>query len=258
MQIEITGVSKAFSDSRTHSQVVALNDIDLQVKDLEFLSILGPTGCGKSTLLYIVSGLEIPTSGTVRFLGEKKSTGPLTAVVWQEYALIPWRTVIHNVAFGLELQGLPKDERLKMAKEFTSLVGVAGFEKHYPHQLSGGMKQRVGLARAFASDPEILLMDEPFASVDVQTRVILQEELLRIWEKGRKTVLFVTHSLEEAILLGDRVAVMTARPGRIKEVIDVKLPRPRDVDVTLSKDFLDIRSYTWNLLKEEMWKLRGE
>ena len=210
--------------------VEALCDIDLEIRDGEFVSLLGPSGCGKSTLLRIVAGLIPATSGRIS-VDDKVVTGPgpERAVVFQDYALFPWMTVRDNVEFGLESRDVPRAERRAKSTELLSVIGLTEFGDRYPHHLSGGMKQRVSIARALAVDPSLLLMDEPFGALDAQTRRTLQDELLRIWSAYRKTVLFVTHSIEEAIYLSDRIVVMTARPGRIKAVIDVREPRPRDL-----------------------------
>ena len=243
-KIELENVSKTFV-SRT-GIVKALDNVTIKIKDGEFLCIIGPTGCGKSTLLRIIAGLEKPDSGKVKI--EKSKEGlPLTAMVFQEYALFPWRNVIDNVAFGLEMRGIPRKERYKIAKEYIEKMGLTGFENKYPHQLSGGMKQRVGIARALANNPEVLLMDEPFGALDAQTRKILQEELIKIWEELKKTVVYVTHSIEEAVLLGDRVVVMTSRPGKVKEIFRVELERPRAFDA----EFTALCSEIWECLKEE-------
>jgi NitT/TauT family transport system ATP-binding protein len=217
--------------------------------------ILGPSGCGKSTFLDIVAGLSTPTSGEIRIDG-KPVIGPGTdrAVVFQQYALLPWRTALGNVEFGLENIEPDKKERVRIATNFLSLVGLSGFQDHYPHELSGGMKQRVAIARALALHPDILLMDEPFAAVDAQTREILQRDLLRITIETQKTVLFITHSIDEAVFLADRVSVMTARPGRIKQTVEVPLTRAErlDEDVKVSDAYVKTRHYLWTLLKEEV------
>jgi len=210
-------------------EVVALSDINLYVADKEFVCFIGPSGCGKTTLLRIIAGLEKPDSGTLTVNKEPiKGPGPNRGMVFQEYSLFPWRTVLKNITFSLELKKISKSEREKIAIEFLELVGLLEFADSYPHELSGGMKQRVAIARAMVNDPDVLLMDEPFGAVDAQTRNRLQHELLNIWEKKKKTVLFITHSVDEAVFLADKVVVFTARPGRIKEVISVDLPRPRE------------------------------
>ena len=210
-------------------EVVALSDINLDVADKEFVCFIGPSGCGKTTLLRITAGLEKPDSGTLTVNNEPiTGPGPDRGMVFQEYSLFPWRTVLKNITFSLELKKIPKSEREKIARDFLEVVGLSKFADSYPHELSGGMKQRVAIARALVNDPDVLLMDEPFGAVDAQTRNRLQHELLNIWEKKKKTVLFITHSVDEAVFLADKVVVFTARPGRIKEVINIDLPRPRE------------------------------
>lgn len=235
-------------DEGKEKQFIALENINLQVKKGEFLTIVGPSGCGKSTLLDILAGLAAPTSGQI-LIDDKEITGPGLdrGIVMQGYALFPWRTVQQNVEFGLEMKNIPKRERTEISKKYIELVGLTQFEKRYPHELSGGMKQRVAIARALAYDPEILLMDEPFAALDAQTREALQDELLRIWEATRKTIVFVTHSIDEAVFLADRVAVMAANPGTIREILPVNLPRPRH-SARLSIDFRWITQTIWELL----------
>jgi NitT/TauT family transport system ATP-binding protein len=212
------------------SQTPALVDINLRIAEGEFICLLGPSGCGKSTLLKIIAGLIPATSGRIAINGKEVSgPGPERAVVFQDYALFPWMTVRDNIEFGLEARKLPVAERYEISSRLLKVVGLSDFAERFPHQLSGGMKQRVSLARALAVDPSLLLMDEPFGALDAQTRQLLQDELLRIWREYRKTVVFVTHSIEEAIYLSDRIAVMTARPGRIKQIVMVPELRPRDM-----------------------------
>ena len=215
-------------DKRGLQELVALEDFTLAINEGEFATIVGPSGCGKSTLLDIISGLTKPRSGEIHIDG-KLVTGPALdrGFVMQGYALLPWRTVYKNIAYGLEIKKVPRRERKAICEKYIHLVGLEGFEDRYPNELSGGMRQRVAIARALAYDPEVLLMDEPFAAVDAQTRETLQDELLRIWSRTRKTIILVTHSIEEAVLLSDRVVVMTARPGRIQEILVSDLPRPR-------------------------------
>jgi len=238
---------------KNRDPVTALQGLDLEVGHGEFLSLVGPSGCGKSTFLNVLLGLLRPDQGDLQ-LGGKKITGPgyERAMVFQEFGLLPWRTVLANVELGMELKGMPVSIRRQRSNELTNLVGLRGFENHYPHELSGGMKQRVGLARALATDPEVLLMDEPFAALDAQTRDLMQAELLQIWDRTKKTVIFVTHSIEEAAYLSDRVVVITSRPGRAKKVLDIKLPRPRDYEMRLSPEFNDIKADIWHSLKEEL------
>ena len=233
--------------------VRALAHFELDVAEGEFLSIVGPSGCGKSTFLSVLLGLLRPDSGDLTVAG-KRISGPGTdrAMVFQEFGLLPWRTVQANVELGLELKRLPADKRGAISRPLIEMVGLSGFEGHYPHELSGGMKQRVGLARALATDPEVLLMDEPFAALDAQTRDIMQAELLRIWQQARKTVLFVTHQIEEAVYLSDRVMVMTKRPGNAKQVFDIALPRPRDYEMRVTPQFNDIKLAIWQTLRDEL------
>jgi len=209
--------------------VLALHEVSFQVENNEFFSIVGPSGCGKTTLLNLLAGFERPTRGELRVGGELiTEPGWERAVVFQEYALFPWYTVVQNIAYGLKRKKLPEAEQRRLLDHYLGLVGLRGFEKRYPRELSGGMRQRVSIARALAVDPAILLMDEPFASLDILTREYMQDELLKIWQRERKTVIFVTHSIDEAIKLSDRVAIMTPRPGRVEEIKLVESPRPRD------------------------------
>jgi NitT/TauT family transport system ATP-binding protein len=235
--------------------VDALASVSLDVPVGEFLAIVGPSGCGKTTMLRIVAGLETPTTGTVDIAREPGSTRPLNAMVFQQESVFPWKNVRDNAAFGLKARGFAKRERYRMVQPILEKVGLSGFEDALPYQLSGGMKQRVAIARAFANDPEIMLMDEPFAALDEQTKLILQAELLRIWEESRKTVMYVTHSIDEAITLSDRVLVMSARPGRVIEIIDVKsaFPRPRDIAaVKSSPKYGEFFGKIWSLLRDEV------
>jgi ABC-type nitrate/sulfonate/bicarbonate transport system ATPase subunit len=239
--LELRGVGKVWDIARTGEQLSALDAITLDVSAGEFVILLGPSGCGKSTLLQIIAGLEPASSGALRFPAPPPDGPPrkLTSMVFQEYALFPWRTVIQNVVFGPEVRHVSSERRTRDARRLIDLVRLGGFEHRYPHELSGGMRQRVALARALANDPEILLLDEPLAALDAQTRRVLQRELVRIWEETGKTFVYVTHSLEEAVLLGTRIVVMTARPGRIKQVVDVRLPRPRSVTGRGEAELLD-------------------
>lgn len=232
---------------------VAVKNFNLNVKSGEFISIVGPSGCGKSTFLDIASGLVTKNTGEI-YIDGKLVKGPALdrGMVMQAYALFPWRTIQKNVEFGLEIKQVKRKEREAISKKYIELVGLKGFESRYPHELSGGMKQRIAIARALAYDPEVLLMDEPFAAVDAQTRETMHVELLRIWEKTNKTIIFVTHSIEEAVFLSDRVAVMTKNPGTIKEIIDINLPRPRENgDIRSSADFSLLRHRIWELLQDE-------
>lgn len=235
------------------TEFVALKDFNIEVHDGEFLTIVGPSGCGKSTFLDILAGLAHPNSGEI-YIDGKLIIGPDLdrGIVLQGYALFPWRTVRQNIEFGLEVKKVPKKERKEISQKFIDLVGLQGFEDRYSYELSGGMRQRVAIARALAYDPEVLLMDEPFAAVDAQTRESLQDELLRIWEETHKTIVFITHSIEEAVFLGDRVAVMTANPGTLKEIVNVNLPRPRRIgDVRTSPDFNWTSHKVWELLQND-------
>ncbi len=248
-RIDVRRLSKSFTLGR--EPLEALDDVNLSVGAGEFCSIVGPSGCGKTTLLRILAGLERRTGGEVEMpVAEER---PLTAMVFQEQSVFPWMTVEENVAYGLRMRRVPGPIRRETVRYYLDKVGLTQFARAYPFQLSGGMKQRVSVARAFANDPEILLMDEPFASLDEQTKVLLQDELLRIWEGSRKTVVFITHSIDEAVALGDRVLVMTARPGRIKADIPVTLPRPRSVlELKGSPAFAELVGRVWSLLRDEV------
>jgi NitT/TauT family transport system ATP-binding protein len=233
--------------------VRALHAFDIDVREGEFLSIVGPSGCGKTTFLNVVLGLIKPDSGELRMRGRPiAGPGSDRAMVFQEFGLLPWRSVQSNIELGLELKGVPAERRRMASLHFIEMVGLIGFEGHYPHELSGGMKQRVGLARALATDPDVLLMDEPFAALDAQTRDLMQVELLRIWQEARKTVLFVTHQIDEAIYLSDRVMVMTRRPGHAKRIFVIDLPRPRDYEMRVTPEFNDLKLEIWNALKDEI------
>lgn len=233
--------------------VRALSGFDIDIREGEFLSIVGPSGCGKSTFLNVLLGLIKPDSGELTIHG-KPIRGPGTdrAMVFQEFGLLPWRTVQSNVELGLELKGMAAAARREISQRLIDMVGLAGFEQHYPHELSGGMKQRVGLARALATDPDVLLMDEPFAALDAQTRDLMQIELLRIWNAARKTVLFVTHQIDEAIYLSDRVMVMTKRPGHAKKIFPIELPRPRAYEMRVTPAFNELKLEIWQTLKDEI------
>ena len=249
-RIVARGLRKQFTDIARQEEVVAIEGIDLEIGDDEFLTVLGPSGCGKTTLLNIVAGFEATSGGEVLVDGESVlRPGPDRGVVFQEYALFPWLTVEQNIEFGLRERGVRKAERRARVRQQIASVGLSGFARRYPQELSGGMRQRVGLARVLVNDPKILLMDEPFAALDAQTRTIMQQELLRVWSAERRTAIFVTHNIEEAILLGDRVVVMTARPGRIKDIVAVNLQRPRDVT---SAEFNEIRRRVALLLEHEV------
>jgi len=250
IKLKAVNVTKIFNDGKR--KVTALENFNLEVKENEFTVIVGPTGCGKSTFLYIVAGFEKPTKGEILLDGKPVTRpGPDRGFVFQEPTLYPWRTVLGNVMFGLEIMGMDKEKARERAMYFIKMVGLKGFENAYPHTLSGGMKQRVGIARALAYNPEILLMDEPFGALDAQTRKVMQQELMRIWEKTKKTVIFVTHSVIEAVYLADTIVVMTARPGKVKGIINVNLPRPRSYT---DKKYLSIREKVLSLLEEEVTK----
>lgn len=266
-KISIQNVDKAFRIQRNLGHVgessrplSALRDINLDVKQGEFMVIVGPSGCGKSTLLDLLAGLTKPNGGQI-LLDGKPIAGPNLdrGIVFQQYALFPWKTALANVEFGLETKGVARKERKRIASEYIRLVGLAGFEHRYPHELSGGMKQRIAIARSLAYDPEVLLMDEPFAALDAQTRETLQSELLRIWEATKKTIIFITHGIEEAVYLGQRVAVMTSRPGRIKEVIEVPFAsRTSEEDLRSNPEFVRIRHQIWDLLKDEVQRAQEQ
>jgi NitT/TauT family transport system ATP-binding protein len=243
----------SLSYAQRNGAFLALADVDLSIRDGELVTIVGPSGCGKSTLLMLIAALLRPTSGAVRLDGRLVTApGPDRALVFQDFALLPWRTVLANVGLGLELKGVPAAERDKIARRHIAMVGLGAFERSYPHQLSGGMRQRVGIARALAVEPEVLLMDEPFGALDAQIRQVMGSELLRIWERGRKTILFVTHDIDEAIYLADRTIVMSASPGRIIADIPVTLARPRPLEIRNDPAFTAYRQRIWDLLQREV------
>jgi NitT/TauT family transport system ATP-binding protein len=246
-KIVVDRASKLFLEGT----VVAFRNVELNVRSNEVLCIVGPSGCGKTTLLRCIGGLLAPSSGQVLIDGQiVSSPRPGVAIVFQHFGLLPWKTVVDNVAFGLKIAGVSRQQLAERVDHYIRLVGLAGFENQYPYQLSGGMQQRVGLARALAIHPEILLMDEPFASVDAQTREVLQEELLRLHERERKTMVFITHSIDEALVLGDRVVVMATRPGRVKEVLTVNFARPRDpAAVRAEPRYTEMRNHIWEELR---------
>ena len=250
-KIAIDRLGKSFGDEERRT--VALEEFSLSVGDGEFVCIVGPSGCGKTTVLRIVAGLETPTTGSVTVAPGTDSGHPQNAMVFQEHGLFPWMTVVDNVAYSLEMRGVGKRERRERVMPFLEKIGLGRFHRHYPRDLSGGMRQRVSLARAFVADPEILLMDEPFAALDAQNKLILQEELLRIWEGSAKTVLFITHGIDEAIALGDRIVVMTAQPGRIKEIVPIDFPRPRSVaELRADPRFGALELSIWRMLEDEV------
>jgi len=253
MKLEIARLTKRYYVERDGRQVLALSDVSLSVADGEFMAIVGPSGCGKTTLLNIVAGLLPYELGTVSIDGKRiEGAGLDRAVVFQQSSLLPWRTIAGNVRYGMEMQ--KRFDRATMrdrTEYFITLVGLAGFERHYPSELSGGMQQRVNLARALASDPVVLLMDEPFAALDAQTRELMQAELLKIWTTARKTVLFITHQINEAVYLSDRVAVMSARPGHVKDVFRIPFERPRALRLKRDPQFLKIEDGIWQLIEEK-------
>ena len=257
-EVKLAARDICMSFVRRQREVEVLRNVTVEVEASHFVSIVGASGCGKTTLLRIVDGLIAPTAGEILIDG-RPVVGPGTdrAFVFQQDALFPWRTVMDNVIFGLEVQHKNKREATERAQEFIQLVGLSGFEHHFPHELSGGMRQRANLARALTVDPEVLLMDEPFAALDAQTREIMQSELLRIWRSNRKTVLFITHQIDEAVYLSDKVIVMTARPGRIKAILDVDIPRPRQLSVKRTPQFLEIVDEIWKMIEEEVKAAMG-
>jgi len=255
--LKIEGLSKSFS--RQGKTITALEGFDLEVAEGEFVAIVGPSGCGKSTFLHMFGGFEPKNAGRMLLDGhEVVGPGVDRGMLFQEYALYPWRTVMGNVLWPLEAQGLPKAERQKIAAKFINLVGLSDFTNHYPNELSGGMKQRVALARLLALNPRVLLMDEPFGALDAQNRELLQEELERIWEQTRKTVLFVTHDIDEAIYLADRVIIFTARPGKIKADLRIDLPRPRSIEIKKTSEYAHYRNTIWDLLRGEVLRARAD
>jgi len=246
-KLSIEGVSKRFKDK------LVLEKIDIDIMDGEFVCVVGPSGCGKTTLLRIIAGLEEPSEGNILLEGrEINGPSPDRGMIFQEYSLFPWKTVRKNVSFGLEIDNMPREEINRTVEKYIKMVGLSGFEEHYPNEISGGMKQRVAIARALVKDPFVFLMDEPFGSLDAQTRNMLQDELLSIWEKTQKTIVFVTHSVDEALYIGDRVAVMSANPGRITKIIDVNVERPRErTDLKIMRE----RKEILDLLEVELKKL---
>ena len=257
MKLQIEHLTKHYSLEREDREVVALSDVSFSVEDGEFMAIVGPSGCGKTSMLNIIAGLLPYEEGNVSIDG-KRVDGPGIdrAVVFQHASLLPWRTIAGNVRYGMELQRRFDENKIKERTEhFIQLVGLSGFERHYPSELSGGMQQRVNLARALAADPVVLLMDEPFAALDAQTREFMQAELLKIWAKARKTVLFITHQINEAIYLADRVVVLSARPGRVKDVFRVPFGRPRNLSLKRESRFLELEDSVWKLIEEESDRL---
>lgn len=255
VKLKIDNVRKVYNSQ--NGEVIALNGVSLDIYENEFITVVGPSGCGKSTLLNIIAGLEKTTSGKV-FCDEQEimDTGTERGVVFQQYALFPWLTVMGNVKFGLNLQGIKKEKADEIAMKYIRMVDLEDFVNSYPKELSGGMKQRVAIARAYAANPSVLLMDEPFGALDAQTRTQLQEELLHTWEKEQKTCFFITHDVDEAIILGQRVIIMSARPGRIKEVVDINIPYPRSQETKITPEFLEAKNYIWSQVYKEYLEVR--
>jgi ABC-type nitrate/sulfonate/bicarbonate transport system ATPase subunit len=252
-RLQAIDIRMEYYQPRTGHRMLAIDSFSTSIEEGEFVSILGPSGCGKSTFLKIVDGLIAPTAGQLLLNGQRISRpGKDRAMVFQDASLFPWYTVVRNVSYGLECQGVPARQARERAAPFVKLVGLEGFENHYPYELSGGMQQRVNLARALAVDPELLLMDEPFAALDAQTRELMQAELLRVWNADRKTVLFITHQIDEAVYLSDRVIVMSARPGRIIADIPIELPRPRDLAIKRSPRFHAHVDQIWELIEGQV------
>ena len=256
--VNILGIERIFPGQQGGAPITALTPIDMQVAQNDFVTILGPSGCGKSTLLRIVAGLDTPTAGEVEVSGRTVvGPGADRGMVFQSYTLFPWLTVERNIEFGLREKGMATPQRRAIVADYIAKIGLNGFERHFPKQLSGGMQQRVAIARALANDPAILLLDEPFGALDHQTRGLMQELLLNIWEADRKTVLFVTHDIEEAIFLGSRCVVMSARPGRIKADIPIPLPHPRHYRMKADPSFLDLKVRLTDEIREEAMKVAG-
>ena len=254
IKVKIDGVRKVFNGRS--GEMVALNGINMDILDNEFVCVVGPSGCGKSTLLNIIAGLMDPTSGNVFVDGKKvQGTGVERGVVFQQYALFPWLTVKKNVEFGLRLKNLPEDEIEEIAMKYIRMVDLEKFTNAYPKELSGGMKQRVAIARAYAVNPEVLLMDEPFGALDAQTRTQLQSELLKTWQEERKTCFFITHDVEEAIILAQRVVIMSARPGRIKEIVEIDIPYPRTQETRMDPTFIELKNFIWSRVYQEYLKI---
>jgi NitT/TauT family transport system ATP-binding protein len=250
MRVVVDRLSKTFTDRRGRS-MVALGEVHFSVEPQEFVALLGPSGCGKSTLLSIIAGLLPATSGRVYFEGERREGRPMAAMVFQEFALFPWRTVRANVEFGLEEVGVSGLERNERARHYLDMTGLAGFESKYPHQLSGGMRQRVGIARALAVEPAVLLLDEPFSALDAQTRALMMEELLAIWTRTRQSILYVTHNIQEAVFMADRVIVLSRRPGEVLDTVPIRLPRPRGEHQQGDPAFIQASDRIWGLIKSQ-------
>lgn len=255
VKVKIDNVVKKYNTRK--GEMIALNGINLEIKENEFICVVGPSGCGKSTLLNIIAGLLEPTSGNVWVDGKMvDGPGPERGVVFQQYALFPWLTVLKNVEFGLKLKGVTGGQATDEAMKYLKMVDLEQFVNSYPKELSGGMKQRVAIARAYAVNPQVLLMDEPFGALDAQTRTQLQTELLLTWEKERKTCFFITHDVDEAIILAQKVIIMSARPGRIKEIVDIKIPYPRTQETKMTPEFLDFKNYIWSQVYQEYLEVR--
>ena len=255
IKLRIDNVKKIYNSR--NGEMIALNGVNLDIHENEFICVVGPSGCGKSTLLNIIAGLLEPSSGSVYCDGkEVKGTGTERGVVFQQYALFPWMTVKKNVMFGLGLQGIKGKEAEEIAMKYIKMVQLEDFLDHYPKELSGGMKQRVAIARAYAVNPSVLLMDEPFGALDAQTRTQLQSELLETWEKEQKTCFFITHDVDEAIILAQKVIIMSARPGRIKEVVDVNIPYPRTQETKMAPEFLELKNHIWGQVYQEYLEVR--
>jgi NitT/TauT family transport system ATP-binding protein len=248
--LEVAGLRKSYTKN---GQTLQILDVErFAAREGEFITVIGPSGCGKSTLLHIMGGFIDADAGAIRVYGtEVTKPGPDRGMMFQEFALFPWKTVAGNVAWGLEAQGAPRAHIDEVVAKYLDMTGLADFRNHYPAELSGGMKQRVALARVLAFDPKVLLMDEPFGALDAQTRETMQEEVTRLWERTGKTIVFVTHDIEEAVYLGDRVVVLTARPGRIREEVKIELPRPRSLEIKKSIQCHEYRNYVWDLIRSE-------
>lgn len=255
VKVKIENVVKKYNTRK--GEMIALNGVNLDIKENEFICVVGPSGCGKSTLLNIIAGLHEPTSGRVLVDGkEVDGPGPERGVVFQQYALFPWLTVLKNVEFGLKLKGITGEQAEAEAMKYIKMVQLEQFVNSYPKELSGGMKQRVAIARAYAVNPEVLLMDEPFGALDAQTRTQLQSELLETWEKEKKTCFFITHDVDEAIILAQKVIIMSARPGRIKEIVDINIPYPRTQETKMTPEFLELKNHIWSQVYQEYLEVR--
>jgi NitT/TauT family transport system ATP-binding protein len=253
--LEVAGLRKSYSKNGQPLQIL---DVErFAAREGEFITVIGPSGCGKSTFLHIMGGFIPAEAGSIRVYGtEVKGPGPDRGMMFQEFALFPWKTVAGNVAWGLEAQGAPRAQIDQVVAKYLEMTGLADFRNHYPAELSGGMKQRVALARVLAFDPKVLLMDEPFGALDAQTRETMQEEVTRLWERTKKTIVFVTHDIEEAVYLGDRVVVLSARPGRIKEEVKIELPRPRGLEIKKSMQCHEYRNHVWDMIRSESQRAR--